>query len=407
MGDDLEHAARSRILLLKQGVDQKIFRVQGALSTLFSTDTTLRQRRRRRGRRAMNSRRVVSKKQAPRNYVDSQKNPVDYAEPRSSLSLPPPPPPASSAVAPPPPPANVDRVLMDDIADVVNLVQSLMDRKPNNSFTRRSSVIYTKTPSRDLSRKGIDSRGKSSAKSVPAKSRGDLTEKDQSKIADNDAEGGDGVSLLSLEQDTEELIAMKQQVEDLQNKLLEKDELLKAADDAKNEMNLLKSNHDELRRKVAERDSVVQSTGHDLSDAKIKLADKQAALEKAQWEAMTSNQKVIKLQGEIHSLQTQMSSFTLLFESLSNGDQTFEGEDYEVEPYIMDPLPGIDDIDESEMREMEAATKLYLRAIAIFKEKQDEESLQAAVNARLRLQSFVFKAKSGETKIYNTEGTLD
>ncbi|KAL8151331.1 hypothetical protein V2J09_021139 [Rumex salicifolius] len=69
----------------------------------------------------------------------------------------------------------------------------------------------------------------------------------------------------------------------------------------------------------------------------------------------------------------------------------FYGEDYEVEPYIMDPLPGIDDMDESEMRELEAATDSYLGAIAIAKEKQDEESLQSAVNARLHLQSFVFK----------------
>ncbi|KAL8151273.1 hypothetical protein V2J09_021081 [Rumex salicifolius] len=69
----------------------------------------------------------------------------------------------------------------------------------------------------------------------------------------------------------------------------------------------------------------------------------------------------------------------------------FYGEDYEVEPYIMDPLPGIDDMDESEMREMEATTDSYLGAIVIANEKQDEESLQSAVNARLHLQSFVFK----------------
>lgn len=47
-------------------------------------------------------------------------------------------------------------------------------------------------------------------------------------------------------------------------------------------------------------------------------------------------------------------------------------------------------MDENEILEMEAATKSYLDAVAAAKENPDEESLQAAANARLHLQSFVF-----------------
>ncbi|KAL0385246.1 UNVERIFIED_CONTAM: protein MICROTUBULE BINDING PROTEIN 2C, partial [Sesamum radiatum] len=44
---------------------------------------------------------------------------------------------------------NVDRVLFNDLVEMVPLVQSLIDRKANSSFTRRGSMIYTKTPSRE------------------------------------------------------------------------------------------------------------------------------------------------------------------------------------------------------------------------------------------------------------------
>lgn len=116
----------------------------------------------------------------------------------------------------------------------------------------------------------IDPRGKSATKFVPGKRREDLVEKDQVKNSDNDAEEADGFSFInSLGQDIEELIAVKQQVEDLQSKLLEKDELLKAAEDAKNQLNLLQVHYDALKQQAAERDSVVQSTELDLTDAKV------------------------------------------------------------------------------------------------------------------------------------------
>jgi len=51
-----------------------------------------------------------------------------------------------------------------------------------------------------------------------------------------------------------------------------------------------------------------------------------------------------------------------------------------------------DDIEETEMQKMEEAMKAYLAALAVAKEKQDEESLVAAARARLHLQSFVFKS---------------
>lgn len=50
-----------------------------------------------------------------------------------------------------------------------------------------------------------------------------------------------------------------------------------------------------------------------------------------------------------------------------------------------------DNLDEVEMQKMEEARIAYIAAVAAAKEKQDEESIVAAANARLHLQSFVFR----------------
>lgn len=50
-----------------------------------------------------------------------------------------------------------------------------------------------------------------------------------------------------------------------------------------------------------------------------------------------------------------------------------------------------DDVNEIERKKLEAAREAYIIAVAGVKEKQDEESIAAAANARLHLQSLVLK----------------
>lgn len=71
----------------------------------------------------------------------------------------------------------------------------------------------------------------------------------------------------------------------------------------------------------------------------IKLADKQAALEKMQWEAMTSRRKAEKLQEELNSMQGDISSYMQLFEGLMKNNSTKYSENYDVTPYRFDHLP--------------------------------------------------------------------
>jgi hypothetical protein len=71
------------------------------------------------------------------------------------------------------------------------------------------------------------------------------------------------------------------------------------------------------------------------------LADKQAALEKIHWEMMTSNKKVEKLQEELDSVQTDISSFTLLLEGLAKTDTAKYTDDYDTKPYVFNHAPDI------------------------------------------------------------------
>jgi predicted nucleic acid-binding Zn-ribbon protein len=47
------------------------------------------------------------------------------------------------------------------------------------------------------------------------------------------------------------------------------------------------------------------------------LADKQASLEKLEWEVKTSNKKVEDLQGDVSNMEFEISSLMALFEKIS------------------------------------------------------------------------------------------
>ncbi|KAM0982833.1 hypothetical protein ACFX2J_015578 [Malus domestica] len=332
----------------------------------------------------------------PQHFLESQDNSRNFGDPKSWLSgdansspthLPTQSSLAHSSTATN---SNLDRVLFKDLVEIVPLVQSLIDRKASSSFTRRGSVAYTKTPSRESLSKKVEQKGRNAAQSIPARKKRDHGDKDSSKNAGSlDADSFSSFSSRASAAEKEELDTLRVQVEDLQKKVAEKEELLKSSEISKDQMNAVQAKLNEYKQQVAEKDTVIKAVKQQLSDAKIKLADKQAALEKLQWEVMTSNRKVEKLQGEQDSLKGQISSFMLLFESLMKADPVVYGEDFDISMNTVDHLPHIDDLDEAQMKKMEEARRAYIAAVAAAKEKQDEESIAAAASARLHLQSFV------------------
>lgn len=118
-----------------------------------------------------------------------------------------------------------------------------------------------------------DPKGRNAAQSIPTKKKRDQGDKDHGKTA-GDNQDADSFSIfssraLATEKETEELVTLREQVEDLQKKLLEKDELLKSAEISKNQMNAVHAKFDELKHQAAEKDSLIKSTQLQLSDAKV------------------------------------------------------------------------------------------------------------------------------------------
>lgn len=71
----------------------------------------------------------------------------------------------------------------------------------------------------------------------------------------------------------------------------------------------------------------------------IKLADKQAALEKTQWEAKTTGTRAIKLQEQLDTVEGEISSLARVFETLAKTDSKKLDRDYDATPYEFDHIP--------------------------------------------------------------------
>ncbi|CAA7026988.1 unnamed protein product [Microthlaspi erraticum] len=279
---------------------------------------------------------------------------------------------------------NLDRRLLKDLVEMVPLIEQFMEHKEKSSFKRRGSMIYTKMPSREsLSRKG-----RNASQTVPGKKKRDA--EGNNDAMNNSREDGENARALAGAE-KEELSRLREQVNDLQTKLSEKDELLKSMETSKSQVNEIQGKLEETKRVVAEKEMLIKSMQLQLSDTKIKLADKQAAFEKTQWEAKTTGTRATKLQEQLDSVEGEISTFARVFETLAKPESKKLDRDYDVTPYQFDHVPYLDDVDETEQRKMEEARLAYIAAVTTAKEREDEESLAMAAKARAYLQSLAFK----------------
>ncbi|CAN4115448.1 unnamed protein product [Withania somnifera] len=289
------------------------------------------------------------------------------------------------------PTGNVDPLLFNDLVQIVPLVQSLIERKAKTSFNRRGSMIYTKMPSREsLYKKTSETKRRNAGQSTATKKHKEQIKNvgsNQDGCAENFQMSSSRSSLT--EQDRVELVSLKEQVEDLQKKLLEKDELLKETDFLKNEIKAAYAELDEMKKDISEKDFSLISTQVLLSGVQVKLADKKSAVEKLEWEAMTSNNKVEKLQEDVDRVQGEISSFMQFVQALTESDSRGLTEEYDVIPYLWDQSVEIDYLNEMEMLKVEEAREAYTAAVVAAKENQDEAHLSAAAAARSYLQSLV------------------
>ncbi|KAL5224064.1 hypothetical protein ABZP36_010703 [Zizania latifolia] len=285
---------------------------------------------------------------------------------------------------------NVDRVLFKNLVEMVPLVESLMDRRSNPSYSRRAALVYTPAPAK----KGVDLKSTKTPQSLSAKMRRDLGETGKKTTVDCNGENGSAAPTGHLggenkPRDKDEFFLLHEQIDELQKKLLEKEEALMSVESSVSEMNALYSTVDELRRQVSEKEVLIKSTNSQLHNAQIMLADKQASLEKLEWEVKTSNKKVEDLQGDVSNMEFEIGSFVALFEKKL---ENISGDLHDGSPpssFELEALQSASEIDKIEVEKIEQEGVTYTEALAAAREIPNEEQLSLAVEARLRLQVLV------------------
>jgi chromosome segregation ATPase len=119
-----------------------------------------------------------------------------------------------------------------------------------------------------------DSKSVKSPQSVSVKKRRDSGDMAKKSGLDSNSENG-SVAALSLSgaenKPKDEVAVLREQIDDLQKKLLEKEEALRSAENSVNEMNATYVTIDELRRQVVEKEALIRSTNSQLHDAKVKF----------------------------------------------------------------------------------------------------------------------------------------
>ncbi|KAH7660199.1 Tropomyosin domain-containing protein [Dioscorea alata] len=270
--------------------------------------------------------------------------------------------------------ADVDRVLFKNLVEMVPLVESLMGRRSTSSFTRRASMVYTPAPSHPPK---VDTKGRKTAQSVYTKRKADLIGSALKKLA-NDGDGGaDDFTIFSsnqpvtevLQKEREDVTMLREQLDGLERKILEKDQALKSAEDSLNQMKVANMQLEELKRQITEKDSLIKSSNSQLSNAQIKLAEKQAALEKLELEAKASNGKVEELQADLDCMDFEIRAHMQLFEEISKCDSDADSDGITTFHQV-DRLPHMDDpdLDEDTIEKMEEARLAYAAALAAAKE---------------------------------------
>ncbi|XP_039795602.1 protein MICROTUBULE BINDING PROTEIN 2C-like isoform X2 [Panicum virgatum] len=188
----------------------------------------------------------------------------------------------------------------------------------------------------------------------------------------------------------EEIAALQEHVSGLQRELLEKEEALRSAENLISRTSSANEAVDGLRSQLSEKELLIQSAGSELHGTKIMLAEKQAAIEKLEWQAKVSNEKVEELQVDVASRDAEVSALMKLFRKITENDRAPSPQDrtddlsLECEPVQLD-----DEVGDIDVEKMEQEILSYISALAAAKENPTNDFLEAVTEARLRLQAFV------------------
>lgn len=231
---------------------------------------------------------------------------------------------------------SMDKVLYQNLVEMIPLVETLMDQQNSKSFPRHASLIYTPTPSRDslMLKKAVEPKGKRSRSQLVRGKRGEVKdgffwENAENMYLDSRETYPEEIPMLSFPTDHQVdqnavnkdiIVRLQGQIEQLEQKLEEKDNQLQAAENSTQQVDLLRlqTNVEDLQKKIASKEQECQKALSQLSEKQHEVAALQSLLEKAEADLEASNLNVAKVQDELGNLQCQVATFLLQMQRISS-----------------------------------------------------------------------------------------
>ena len=123
--------------------------------------------------------------------------------------------------------------------------------------------------------KANDHKKRNGGQPIPANKKRDHGDKDRCKDS-GDVQDIDNFTVFTsrafaADNSSDEVIALREQVKDLENKLLDRDEILKELEISQNQNNAIQAELDEMKQLLSEKDAVIRSNQLQLSDIKVLL----------------------------------------------------------------------------------------------------------------------------------------
>ncbi|KAI5062121.1 hypothetical protein GOP47_0022660 [Adiantum capillus-veneris] len=330
---------------------------------------------------------------------------------------------------------SVDKLLYHNLVEMIPLVESFMqDQQTTKSFPRHASLVYTPTPSREAwpFKKPVDhsNRGKPGRGQLVSSKRVELRE---SSLWDNtenmlhdDHIYAEEIPLLPYPSNqranragapTLETIQLRRQVQQLEQKLSEKECQLQAAEKTAQQIHLqLNATVERLQSQIQQKDQAIQNVQNQLFERQLEVVSLQSLVKKSEVNVQASSMKAASLEEELGGLRNQVGTLLFLVQSQISG--LVEDGVVETPPEGAESPPAIEeivveepisstesdlpamvdrhaddmhshDIDGVEEEHIEEIRKKYVAALIDARENPSDEMLSLVVELRMQLHALV------------------
>eukprot|EP00250_Pteridium_aquilinum_P019002 c24249_g2_i3 orf=1133-2308(-) len=309
----------------------------------------------------------------------------------------------------------VDKVLYHNLVEMIPLVETFMEQQQqqqnNKSFLRHASLMYTPSPRDALKASEHSSKGKKGSSQLLRGKRGGvkhciLWDNDDSMCDDKAGVYPDAIPTLVFATDNQTdlnshsnamVAQLQSQMEQLEQKLQEKDIQLQAAENSTQQADLLrlKASMEELQDQILLKEMEIQKAINQLSKTQHEVESLQSLLEKAELDVEASNLTVAKVNEESQSLQCQVAAFLLWMESISSClDNDTEGDEPRSLSVIVEPTMESRQVDRKHVTQIDAkhvelTRRKYLASLIAARHNPSDELMLLVAELRGQLQAYL------------------